>query len=133
MSGTHFCADPWREADEDMKMFFSGEGRDAWSEALAEQGCVSTAYYHSCVREKGSWTFENKHPALRRYLFCAASFSSKGKIISRSFQNLPVVGRGTHSRAAFAVGCWSSIPLQPSRRHPSFCLSSSICVHVRAP
>ena len=72
---------------------FSGEGRYTQSEALAEHCCLSTACYCSAFRKKGSWTFENKHPALRRYLFCTASFSSTRKINSRRFQNLPVLGR----------------------------------------
>lgn len=72
---------------------FSGEGRDTQSEALAEHCCLSTACYHSGFRKKGSWTSENKHPALRRYLVCTASFSSTRKINSRRLQNLPVLGK----------------------------------------
>lgn len=45
------------------------------------------------------------------------------EINSRSFQNLPVLGRRTSRHKAFAVSCWSSMLLQLYCRHSSlFCL-----------
>lgn len=91
MSGTQVCADLWREGDEDMKSFFGRGGRHpVWSLGWT---LLSAACYRSGFRKKGSWTFENKHPALKRYLFCTASFSSTRKTNSRRFQHLPVLGR----------------------------------------